>query len=197
MGDITRKPFPSGDLEALCKVLADTNNGLTGSEIAHTLAQIAFANTKGRCFKRVDSSNRIMRAQEIAHMHLHSTGLSWDKYPVQNASLEDIDIERIKRYIQKAKETGRKKIGDDEDSVQVLEKMNLIIKGQPTWAAILIFCKEPQKIISQAAVHCGRFKDGDIVGRYYRERHSIHSKTPKTPQRRNIDAKDARTLMNL
>ena len=40
MGDIKRNPFPSGDLEALCKVLADTNNGLTGGEIAHTLAQI-------------------------------------------------------------------------------------------------------------------------------------------------------------
>ncbi|MDD5704172.1 MAG: hypothetical protein PHU23_19230 [Dehalococcoidales bacterium] len=40
MGDIKRNPFQSGDLEALCKVLADTNNGLTGGEIAHTLAQI-------------------------------------------------------------------------------------------------------------------------------------------------------------
>ncbi len=40
MGDVKRNPFPSGDLEALCKVLADTNTGLTGGEIAHTLAQI-------------------------------------------------------------------------------------------------------------------------------------------------------------
>jgi len=38
--DIKRKPFSSGDLEALCKVLADTDTGLTGTEIAHTLAQI-------------------------------------------------------------------------------------------------------------------------------------------------------------
>jgi uncharacterized protein (TIGR02391 family) len=38
--DIRRKPFPSGDLEALCNILADTSTGLTGSEIAHTLAQI-------------------------------------------------------------------------------------------------------------------------------------------------------------
>jgi ATP-dependent DNA helicase RecG len=119
--------------------------------------------TKGRCFKRVDSSNRTMTTQEITQMYLHSTGLSWDKYPAQNANLEDVDIERVKRYIQKAKETGRKKIAEDEDLVQVLEKMNLITKGQPTWAAVLLFCKEPQKIISQAAIHCGRFKEGNIV----------------------------------
>ena len=29
----------------MCKVLADTNNGLTGSEIAHTLAQIGVIDT--------------------------------------------------------------------------------------------------------------------------------------------------------
>ncbi len=119
--------------------------------------------TKGRCFKRVDSSNRTMTTQEITQMYLHSTGLSWDKYPAQNASLEDIDIERVKRYIQKAKETGRKKIAEDEDPVQVLEKMNLITRGQPTWAAVLLFSKEPQKIISQAAIHCGKFKEGNVV----------------------------------
>ena len=43
--DIRRKPFRSGDLEALCKVLADTYTGLTGSEIAHTLAQIGVVDT--------------------------------------------------------------------------------------------------------------------------------------------------------
>jgi uncharacterized protein (TIGR02391 family) len=35
-----RKPFSSGDLEALCKVLADTDTGLTGREIGHILVQI-------------------------------------------------------------------------------------------------------------------------------------------------------------
>ena len=43
--DKKRKPFNSGDLEALCKVLADTDTGLTGTEIAHTLAQINLVDT--------------------------------------------------------------------------------------------------------------------------------------------------------
>ena len=43
--DIKRKPFRSGELEALCKVLADTDTGLTGSEIGHTLAQIGVIDT--------------------------------------------------------------------------------------------------------------------------------------------------------
>jgi len=118
---------------------------------------------KGRCLKRVDSSNRAMSAQEVAQMHLHSTGMSWDKYPAKHAKLSDIDIEKVKRYIHKAKETGRKKIGDDEEPIQVLEKMSLITEGQPTWAAILLFSRLTNKFISQAAIHCGRFKEQNIV----------------------------------
>jgi len=104
-----------------------------------------------------------MTTQEITQIYLHSTGLSWDKYPAQNANLDDIDIERVKRYIHKAKDTGRKKIAEDEYPMQVLEKMNLIAGGQPTWATVLLFGKEPQRIISQAAIHCGRFKEGNVV----------------------------------
>ncbi len=33
------RPFQSGELERLCKVLADTSTGLTGTELAHKLAQ--------------------------------------------------------------------------------------------------------------------------------------------------------------
>jgi len=118
---------------------------------------------KGRCLKRVDSSNRAMSAQEVAQMHLHSTGMSWDKYPAKDASFEDIDIDNVNRYIRKARETGRKKVGDDEEPIQVLEKMNLITEGQPTWAAILLFSQQTNKFISQAAIHCGRFKKKNIV----------------------------------
>lgn len=37
------KPFSSGQLEAICKALADTNSGLTGSEVGHALATIRVA----------------------------------------------------------------------------------------------------------------------------------------------------------
>ena len=119
--------------------------------------------TKGKCLKRVDSSNRTMSAQEVAQMHLHSTGMSWDKYPAKDAKLSDIDIDNVKRYIKKAKETGRKRIGDNEEPMQVLEKIGLLTEKQPTWAAILLFSKETNKFISQAAIHCGRFKEKNIV----------------------------------
>jgi ATP-dependent DNA helicase RecG len=62
---------------------------------------------KGRCLKRVDSSNRAMSAQEVAQMHLQSTGMSWDKYPAKDARLEDIDIDNVNRYIRLVAEQTR------------------------------------------------------------------------------------------
>lgn len=45
---MTRKTIPAltpGQLEAICKVLADTVSGLSGSEIGHVLAQVRVADT--------------------------------------------------------------------------------------------------------------------------------------------------------
>ena len=59
---------------------------------------------KGRCFRRVGNSNRVMQTHEIAEMHFQSTGMSWDKLPVTDASIGDIDLEKVKRYIESAKD---------------------------------------------------------------------------------------------
>ena len=118
---------------------------------------------RGRCLRRVGTSNRMMTPQEIAQMHLHSTDMSWDKFPARDAVIEDIDIEKVKRYIKKANETGRRKIEDDEKPLKVLKKLKLIKDGLPTWAAVLLFRKDAKLFLSQAAIHCGRFKEETIV----------------------------------
>ena len=117
---------------------------------------------KGRCFRRVGDSNRVMTTQEVAQMHLHSVGMSWDKLPGRDVTIADVDFEKVRGYIKKANETGRRKV-QDENLLQILEKLELVKEGEPTWAAILLFGKETNRFLSQAAVHCGRFKEGTIV----------------------------------
>ena len=118
---------------------------------------------RGRCFKRINNSNRSMNSQEIAEMHLQSTGMSWDRFPAAGKSLEDLDLEKVRRYVRKAKTSGRKGFGEEEDPIQVLEKMELVKDGKPTWAAGLLFCKDGRRFLSQAVIHCGRFKDQTFV----------------------------------
>jgi len=118
---------------------------------------------KGRCFRRVGSSNRVMQAREIAEMHFQSTGMSWDRLPVTNAPIDEIDLEKVKQYIESAKDAGRRKISAGEKPLQVLEKLELTKDGKATWAAILLFHKHPQRFLSQAVIHCGKFKEETIV----------------------------------
>jgi ATP-dependent DNA helicase RecG len=120
---------------------------------------------RGRCFKRINNSNRSMNAQEIAEMHLQSTGMSWDRLPAVGETLKDLDLEKVKNYIRKARDIGRKGFREEEEinPVQVLEKMKLIIDGKPTWAASLLFGKEGKRFLSQAVIHCGRFKNQTLV----------------------------------
>lgn len=111
---------------------------------------------RGRCFRRVGTSNRMMTPQEIAEMHLHSLGTSWDAFPAEDKTLDDLDLRKVERYIRVANATGRRVIG--ESPGEVLEKLDLVKAGKATWAALLTFGKEPQKPLLQSAAHCGRFR---------------------------------------
>ena len=50
---------------------------------------------KGRSYRRVGSSNRVMLPHEISEMHLQSIGSSWDLTPAQKTTVEDLDLAKL------------------------------------------------------------------------------------------------------
>jgi len=117
---------------------------------------------RGRCYRRVGTSNRAMQPHEIAEMHLQSIGSSWDLTPALKTTLADLDPAKVADYIKKANETGRRSIAPDESLQTVLEKIGLVQDSKPTWAALLLFGKDPQRFLSQAIMHCGLFNTDEI-----------------------------------
>jgi len=115
---------------------------------------------KGICYLRIENSNKKLSPKEIAELHLQTIGSSWDGYLAKDAVLENIDFKKVEDYINLANETGRRKI--KENPSEVLKKLELVKNNKPTWAAILLFGKEPQRFILQAKVHCGKFKFSKI-----------------------------------
>lgn len=113
---------------------------------------------RGRCFKRVSNSNRQMSPQEIAQMHLQSTGNSWDALPATISDSDVINSENIKNYILSSTNSGRRRFLKTDEPLEILGKLELIKENKPTWAAILLFGKNAQSPLTQATVHCGRFK---------------------------------------
>ncbi len=118
---------------------------------------------KGRCYRRVSTSNRVMTPAEISEMHLQSTGSSWDLQPAPGKTLRDIDPDMVRNYVRLANAAGRKRIPEAESFERVLRKLELIKEHRPTWAAVLLFGKRPQSPLTQAVVHCGLFKQESRV----------------------------------
>jgi len=52
---------------------------------------------RGRCFRRVGSSNRIMTPQEIAEQHIQLIGTSWDSFTAEDRTLDDIDLKKVEK----------------------------------------------------------------------------------------------------
>lgn len=118
---------------------------------------------KGKCFRRVNSSNRLMTPQEIANMHYGSIGLSWDLTVANGYSLKDIDEKKVYAYRDMANKVGRRKILHNESVLGILNKLEFMKTNNPTWSALLLFGKRPKKYIQQAVIHCGRFKNETLV----------------------------------
>jgi len=114
---------------------------------------------RGRCYKRVRNSNKIMLPSEIAELHNFYTGKSWDALECE-ASVRDLEKKKVEEYVKLANSTGRRKF--KEDWLTVLKKLSLV-KKKATWAVVLLFGKEPQRFLLSSAVHCGKFKHDKTV----------------------------------
>ena len=113
--------------------------------------------TRGRYFKRVASSNHQLNAGEIADLYMQSLQLSWDAYEAPGTSLEALSTPKIQRFIRLVNEHGRFSL--DGEPVAALQKLNYIVNGHPTWAAMLLFAEEPLR----HHIHIGRFKAPSMI----------------------------------
>ncbi|MFA4981454.1 MAG: DUF4062 domain-containing protein [Candidatus Omnitrophota bacterium] len=75
----------------------------------------------------------------------------------RDASLKDLSTEKIKKFIRIARETRGFPLRESAQPKEVLEQLNLLRKGKPTNAAILLFGKEPQRFLISSEVKCAHF----------------------------------------
>jgi ATP-dependent DNA helicase RecG len=83
---------------------------------------------------------------------------SWDAYVAPNTPIDALAMPKIKRFIAQVNNSGRFAL-DDETPLAALEKLKYIVNGQPTWAALLLFAKEPLR----HHVHIDRFKTPSMI----------------------------------
>lgn len=100
---------------------------------------------------------------EASELYLESRGLTWDETTVKDAGLKDVDPKTVQHFLALAKAERRWEVGSSTPIPKVLRQLGLIRNGKLTVAGLLLFGKNPQQFMPQAALRCARFKGDDTV----------------------------------
>ncbi|MDE0556743.1 MAG: DUF4062 domain-containing protein, partial [Candidatus Poribacteria bacterium] len=81
----------------------------------------------------------------------------FDTAPCSNASLDDLDSERMTRFIRIARMARAFPLTEDVSMEELLGHLNLLNDGRPTNAAVLLFGKSPQHFLISSGVKCAHY----------------------------------------
>lgn len=110
----------------------------------------------GRYYNRIKNKNTRISGDQLQEFFL--TGTNWDGM-TNDYSLEEIDEESLRKFTRKAVRRGRLIADDKAEVPEILKKLNLLVDGRLTNAAIILFGQDPQKYFTNALVRVLRFKD--------------------------------------
>jgi ATP-dependent DNA helicase RecG len=114
----------------------------------------------GRPYLRVGSSNVVMDQSEYHRLlGAKSNGGGADRDICEDASLEDINIDKLRRFVNLANERRNLNVPLFAEPLEILESLELVRGGLLTKGAILLFGKEPTKWIPSAELRAAQFKD--------------------------------------
>jgi len=109
-------------------------------------------------YKRVGKTNQKIGAAELRRILSTGKEFLWDSQVCGEATLKDIDEEKVKGFLKKAKFERRLEIDASIPTNEAVKRLELMKNDKPTNAAILLFGKTPQRFLLQSEVRCARFK---------------------------------------
>ena len=131
-------------------------------EIEESVSKPLFA--FDRAYKRVGKSTVRVTSEEIRKMALKGKKVYWDGLICEEATLKDIDEEKVRWFIKEARKQRGLNISEDTPVEEVLTRLKLIKNGRLTNANALLFTKVPKFLQSEAK--CMRFSGNEPVKPY-------------------------------
>jgi ATP-dependent DNA helicase RecG len=112
---------------------------------------------RGKYYIRSGSSTHELNGVELAEFLLLKSGKTWDEIVVEDASIQDISQDTIKKFVADSKDKGRLPNTDGLNDLEILEKLRLAYNGQVKRAGIVLFGKDPNRFFPNCKVMIGRF----------------------------------------
>jgi ATP-dependent DNA helicase RecG len=120
---------------------------------------------KDKAYKRVGKTNQRISSSELRKLAKESgERVYWDERVCEDASLEDIDEEKVRWFLKEARHKRGLDINESSPVEVALLRLKLLKDGKPTNGAVLLFGKDPQRRFIQSEVKCIRFKGVDVTG---------------------------------
>ena len=114
----------------------------------------------GRYLRRVGTTNRDFRPDQLARHILERSGHSWDAL-ASGWTLDEVDPETVNRFARLAR--SRLPQLDSSSMEQTLENLQLLESGKLKNAGVLLFGKEPQRLFPLVQVRIGIFRGSEIL----------------------------------
>lgn len=81
----------------------------------------------------------------------------------RDAARSDLDDERISRFLVLARRGRNFPLPEDAPPDEVLAHLNLLDRGRPTHAAVLLFGRQPQRFLPVSEVRCAHFHGTEVA----------------------------------
>lgn len=120
---------------------------------------------KGVYHYRSGSTKQVLTGPALEAFLLRKHGATWDNLPLPAFRISDVDNDTVKRFKMLAAKKGRIEPSIlDEPKDVLLEKLHLTNGEYLTNAAMLLFCKDPERYQLGAYIKIGYFEnDADLV----------------------------------
>jgi ATP-dependent DNA helicase RecG len=128
-------------------------------EIGETVS--AFSNSDGGTVV-VGVSNSSSELRKLAKES--GEKVYWDERVCEDASLEDIEEDKVRWFLKEARNKRGLDINEDSPVGEALLRLKLLKAGKPANGAVLLFAKDPQRRFIQSEVKCIRFKGVGVTG---------------------------------
>ncbi len=122
-------------------------------------------NYKGDYYIRSGATLQTLQGSALTHFLLKRTGTKWDSVTVDNFTYQDLDRESFNIFRREALRS--KRMTEDDlacSDEELLERLKLTVDGKLKRAAVLLFYREPEELVTGCYTKIGMFnKEADIL----------------------------------
>ena len=116
---------------------------------------------KGEYHYRTGSTKQQLRGAALTEFLVSKTGFKWDAVPVNDIKAEDLDKESFDIFRREALRSGRVSKEDlNMTNEELLDNLGLLVDGKLKRAAVMLFYRNPEKLITGCYVKIGKFGQG-------------------------------------